>query len=209
MRRRVFHLGSAISALFCLAAVLLLVRSYWVADDIRRDSYSVGANWAKVWTVEAYCDRGELSLGYERDTNPNPQKAMSGVNWFWYVDVDPPTPTRFKRSVRGGSVFGNLAGQTVYLTWHGFEFSYWPSRTWGSPPPGYSNRRTEIHVPFWFLAAITSLLPLAWINWKRKQKPGHCRNCYYDLTGNTSGVCPECGKPFIQPTAKTGGPQRC
>ena len=23
-------------------------------------------------------------------------------------------------------------------------------------------------------------------------KPGHCR-CGYDLTGNTSGVCPECG----------------
>jgi len=22
---------------------------------------------------------------------------------------------------------------------------------------------------------------------------GHCRKCDYDLTGNTSGVCPECG----------------
>jgi len=24
--------------------------------------------------------------------------------------------------------------------------------------------------------------------------PGHCTACGYDLTGNTSGVCPECGK---------------
>ena len=24
-------------------------------------------------------------------------------------------------------------------------------------------------------------------------KPGHCRSCGYDLTGNLSGVCPECG----------------
>ena len=23
--------------------------------------------------------------------------------------------------------------------------------------------------------------------------PGHCRKCGYDLTGNVSGVCPECG----------------
>ena len=23
--------------------------------------------------------------------------------------------------------------------------------------------------------------------------PGHCQNCEYDLTGNVSGVCPECG----------------
>jgi hypothetical protein len=24
---------------------------------------------------------------------------------------------------------------------------------------------------------------------------GHCRHCGYCLTGNTSGVCPECGTP--------------
>ena len=22
---------------------------------------------------------------------------------------------------------------------------------------------------------------------------GHCRKCHYNLTGNTSGICPECG----------------
>lgn len=26
-----------------------------------------------------------------------------------------------------------------------------------------------------------------------KHPPGHCRSCGYDLTGNVSGVCPECG----------------
>jgi len=25
--------------------------------------------------------------------------------------------------------------------------------------------------------------------------PGHCANCGYDLTGNVSGRCPECGTP--------------
>lgn len=31
---------------------------------------------------------------------------------------------------------------------------------------------------------------------KRRQPPppGHCRNCGYDLTGNVSGICPECGR---------------
>ncbi len=24
---------------------------------------------------------------------------------------------------------------------------------------------------------------------------GHCQQCGYNLTGNTSGVCPECGTP--------------
>jgi hypothetical protein len=26
--------------------------------------------------------------------------------------------------------------------------------------------------------------------------PGCCRRCWYDLTGNVSGVCPECGRHF-------------
>lgn len=29
---------------------------------------------------------------------------------------------------------------------------------------------------------------------------GHCRNCRYDLTGNTSGVCPECGLKYRSAT---------
>ena len=28
------------------------------------------------------------------------------------------------------------------------------------------------------------------------QVPGHCPTCGYNLTGNTSGVCPECGSPM-------------
>lgn len=28
---------------------------------------------------------------------------------------------------------------------------------------------------------------------KRKQREGQCRTCGYNLTGNMSGVCPECG----------------
>ena len=33
--------------------------------------------------------------------------------------------------------------------------------------------------------------------WYRDRRPpkGHCQNCDYDLTGNVSGVCPECGEP--------------
>ena len=30
---------------------------------------------------------------------------------------------------------------------------------------------------------------------KHKSKPGSCRTCDYDLTGNRTGVCPECGAP--------------
>ena len=50
---------------------------------------------------------------------------------------------------------------------------------------------------------LASILPILWlIVWtvrrrlvQRRVAGGFCRACSYDLTGNTSGVCPECGMP--------------
>lgn len=38
-----------------------------------------------------------------------------------------------------------------------------------------------------FLAGLVALLPV------RAKRPCNCFNCEYDLTGNISGTCPECG----------------
>ena len=36
---------------------------------------------------------------------------------------------------------------------------------------------------------------------QRRRKRGQCLSCGYNLTGNASGVCPECGRA-IKPLAK-------
>ncbi len=43
---------------------------------------------------------------------------------------------------------------------------------------------------FWFLERV-GFLP-------RRYQPGHCPNCDYDLTGNLSGRCPECGSKIAR-----------
>ncbi len=49
-------------------------------------------------------------------------------------------------------------------------------------------------LPFWFLLLIFGFPTL--VAWRRDRvKPGHCRSCDYDLTGNESGRCPECATP--------------
>jgi hypothetical protein len=43
---------------------------------------------------------------------------------------------------------------------------------------------------------IFAILPAIWLfkwNQRRKLSPNACLGCGYDLTGNESGVCPECG----------------
>lgn len=51
-------------------------------------------------------------------------------------------------------------------------------------------------IPIWMLLAALALpTALLWHTDRRRPIPsGQCRKCGYDLTGNVSGRCPECGK---------------
>jgi hypothetical protein len=48
-------------------------------------------------------------------------------------------------------------------------------------------------LPLWIPSLLTSM-PTAVLFWRdRRRIPPHCcQSCGYDLTGNVSGVCPEC-----------------
>jgi len=58
----------------------------------------------------------------------------------------------------------------------------------GRPAIGFA-----AYIPFWCLFPI-AVIPTV-ILWRRDRRipPGHCQTCGYDLTGNTTGVCSECG----------------
>jgi hypothetical protein len=54
--------------------------------------------------------------------------------------------------------------------------------------------RTILYLGVWILLVplATTTAVLWWLD-RRRIPPGHCRHCGYNLTGNTSGRCPECG----------------
>jgi hypothetical protein len=58
-------------------------------------------------------------------------------------------------------------------------------------------------VPLWFLAAAFAVLPTRAVAIRflsvrrRRMDAGLCPTCSYNLTDNTSGVCPECGLPVV------------
>lgn len=61
----------------------------------------------------------------------------------------------------------------------------------------------EALLPMWLPTALLALTAaLFWKRSFRRIRPGHCRECGYDLTGNTSGVCSECGEKTAMANSK-------
>lgn len=58
-------------------------------------------------------------------------------------------------------------------------------------------RDVSISIPLWFLLVVAAWLTVnAFRRGRRCMPPGFCHVCSYDLTGNVSGRCPECGTPI-------------
>jgi len=121
-----------------------------------------------VWRRSAPVERLHLSVG------STGHDLTLGV-------VTPTAPARASMAARWG--FGYVAGGASSQLASGSLI----------PIGGYRG----VQVPLWLVTAATAGLPLLWAaRWllRRRRVPGgHCQRCGYNLTGNVSGVCPECG----------------
>lgn len=68
-----------------------------------------------------------------------------------------------------------------------------------------------VTIALWIPVAVTVLLTAGlWLVERYRFPFSHCQRCGYDLTGNVSGVCPECGSRCARRTAprpsKSRGP---
>lgn len=79
---------------------------------------------------------------------------------------------------------------------HRFRSVAVPPDSAPNPPPAV--RQRMLFVPFWFIAVLFACPSAYWLRLRRRrrwrQRQGRCYHCGYDLQGNASGVCPECGR---------------
>jgi len=111
----------------------------------------------------------------------------------------------YKFSLSGGVIGATTshkvlpAAQRPLSRGHGFDFFRKPPLTWLCLPYGQSivsgYQHRFIRVPLWMpFLAFMILTAILWHRERRMPPRGHCLKCGYDLTGNESGRCPECGE---------------
>ena len=76
---------------------------------------------------------------------------------------------------------------------------YFPRLDLTQPPGGFRTIRYDplsdgaLRIPCWTVFLVAAA-PTALLWWRDRRYPaGHCQTCGYNLTGNVSGRCPECG----------------
>jgi hypothetical protein len=118
-------------------------------------------------------------------------QARAAVQSYWNSRIQPLPPSgeltpgqiRAERARRAQLDAAYLAAQHI-LSNAGYE-SY-----------------CAVTFPMWLLMVpALFLLPVAWLvsalRRRYRQWTGRCQSCGYNLTGNTSGICPECGETVL------------
>ena len=74
-----------------------------------------------------------------------------------------------------------------------------PWHTVAGKDPYLNSYTWSLNIPL-YLVLLSAALPTAflWYRDRRRIPPGHCQRCGYNLTGNVSGVCSECGTKVIE-----------
>jgi hypothetical protein len=181
IRRRLFTSASAVSLLLCCGAVVLFMISFikplgvskdWVYDFRNGSStYRNGLYWGASGQGERFI---LLSKGviYDRSSefgNPYVDRKMLVLHQHpWHAN----TSARLMETTLGFSWSGGCIQLAGY------------SCDW------------QVSVPLLFVALMTGVFPAVYFLYPRRI-PGCCSNCGYNLTANTSGVCPECGTPVL------------
>ncbi len=118
---------------------------------------------------------------------------------------------RLQVAVLGGGLAGVVMVEPTF-TEYGTKFAFLGSTPIRWLPEGYLFPRGgrpavgfTAYVPFWCLFPLAAIPTV--ILWRRDRMipPGHCQICGYDLTGNTTGVCSECGTTADSHAANSAG----
>jgi hypothetical protein len=213
MIRGVLSFAAAASLLLCVVTAGLWVRSYFVADAFYNRRITTQPQNIRRCSVDGDALRGRFEVRLEYlHFWPRPAQP---------IPIGPATASpRELSAIRRRAYLQNWQAAAVFQRMS-VEISQTPPPYWysmsanavtttveaGRPKLNWSSNRSEddiawtasLNAPHWLVVALTAIFAASfwWLRGRCRRKFGRngCPACGYNLTGNTSGVCPECGTP--------------
>ncbi len=174
---RVLTMGAACSFVCLVATVLLCARSYEKLDGV--------TIWlSATWSIGFSSGRGMVLMGITESTRVDgtPRRRIT-------------LETSELRAIRRETL------DTVFPLDNKFG---WDAGSFVHRYEGWRLRNGSVWFPHWALALALGVLPVWWAQSRLlcryyRRRLGLCVMCGYDLTGNESGRCPECGEAVSDP----------
>jgi hypothetical protein len=181
-----FNLSAAVSLVLFLTITVLWVRSYWSSDTVGWQTLHISKS-----SMDSHFHGLYWSVGYSVIVF-NREQYVSDLRDLVYVPRDQEGTHLVAYGFRPGEVPNDYPSG-----WHGF-FMEFHQNSIGSQ----TGVPAVVGVPVWLLATVMGILPLVraihFAQTRSALKVCCCLSCGYNLTGNISGVCPECGTKIQQ-----------
>ena len=186
---------SALSLLVCAASVAGWVRGYRAVGVYERTEYRDRAGDSTSTVHRVSSGRGVVAVTFSRRWNgryrPGPpdyhhvrySRTKLRPDQFNLLRHTPWQRLGFHRYAGGDSKLGRGGRLSERTSYWGFRLPYW------------------LVVPATGIPPVLYLRTLGRLRRRRRARRGLCPGCGYDLTGNVSGVCPECGETVAAPAA--------
>jgi hypothetical protein len=188
VRHRLLGVLTLLSLLLCVALGAAWARSYWHGDRV--DAVVMGSAYLRTstWMFALFSGKGGVGVSEAHSAYAYDDEA----SWRRVVESEPtwgrmshrPFPAVYPRWTPGER------------EWSGAGFQWTRIERLGAD--SWSIQRSVV-VPYWLPCLLAGLAPAAWgrarLVRSRRARRGLCLSCGYDLTGNASGTCPECGVP--------------
>jgi len=187
--RKLKWLNLVISGILFLAAAWIIVswarpRDFWRIDPYTSQEFSnLG------WSFRCGVYRIESQYYYMPLT-----RLKAPAHW-----LGPPIPSRCLMVIVEHLSEGNPQWVSPQESRHGSAGIYFKTVKVAIRLHGdyVACQRYELYLPPWLAIILLLICPAVFVRrqarYVLRRKRGHCIKCGYNLTGNASGICPECG----------------